>query len=122
MHEMGIANSILDAVRTESSRYPGARPVKVGVRIGEMAAIDADSLRFCFEAMVRDSDLDGLELEVELCARQHICRQCSRQFPVKDYEFECPACGAFCPECVAGDELELAYVEVDEDEPSPVGA
>ena len=42
MHEMGIANSILDAVRTEAGRYPGTRPTKVGVRLGELAAIDPE--------------------------------------------------------------------------------
>jgi len=38
MHEMGIANSVLEAVRTEAARYPGAQPRKVALRIGELAA------------------------------------------------------------------------------------
>jgi Zn finger protein HypA/HybF involved in hydrogenase expression len=57
MHEMGIANSVLDAVQTEMGRHPGTYPCKVGVRIGEMAAIDQDALRFCFEAMIQETDL-----------------------------------------------------------------
>ena len=36
MHELGIANSVLDAVRTEMSLHPGTYPCKVGVRIGEV--------------------------------------------------------------------------------------
>ena len=50
MHEMGIANSVIEAVRTEAARYPGSSPRKVGLRIGELAAVDPESLRFCFEA------------------------------------------------------------------------
>ncbi len=66
MHEMGIANSVLEAVRTEMLRYPGSYPCKVGVRIGELAAIDQDALRFCFEAMVHETDLESLALEIEV--------------------------------------------------------
>ena len=65
MHELGIAQSILDAVRTETASRAPARAVKVGVRIGEMAGIDPGSLTFCFEALVKDSDLEPLELAVE---------------------------------------------------------
>jgi len=121
MHEMGIANSILEAVRAESARYPGSRPVKVGVRLGELAAIDPDSLRFCFEALVAGSDLDGLVLEIEETRRKHHCRECGTDFVVTQFNFECPQCHALSRDCIAGDELELSYVEVEEDEPVALG-
>jgi hydrogenase nickel incorporation protein HypA/HybF len=65
MHEMGIAASILDAVQKEMDRYPGYRAAKIGVRIGEYAGVDTMSLRFCFDAIVKDSPLAPLELAVE---------------------------------------------------------
>ncbi len=121
MHEMGIANSILEAVQKEAQRYPGSRATKVGVRIGELAAIDADALTFCFEALSRDTDLQGLQLEIELCPRRHRCVACDRTFVVRDYDCRCPQCQKIATECISGDQLELAYVEVEEDEPSAVG-
>ena len=65
MHEIGIASDILDAVRKETAARPPARATKVGVRIGEMAGIDPSSLAFCFEALVKGSDLEPLELAIE---------------------------------------------------------
>jgi hydrogenase nickel incorporation protein HypA/HybF len=65
MHEMGIADSILQAVRTEVARHTPARATKVGVHIGEMAGIDANSLSFCFDALVKGSDLEPLVLAIE---------------------------------------------------------
>ena len=121
MHEMGIANSVLEVVRSEMRRYPEARPAKVGLRIGEMAAVDQESLRFCFEALAAGTDLSDLKLEMEFCPRRHRCLDCGHEFRVEDYEFQCPACGGMNSECVAGDELELAYVEIEEHEPSTVG-
>lgn len=122
MHEMGIANSILEAVRSEVRRYPGSRPAKVGLRIGEMAAIDEESLRFCFEALASGTDLAGLELAIEVCQRRHRCDDCGSEFTVRDYDFRCPACESLASDCISGDELELSYVELEDNEPSAVGA
>jgi len=69
MHEMGIASSIMDAARTEAARFPGAVPARIGVRIGEWAGVDTESLRFCFESLVLGSDLAGLQLDIDYRAR-----------------------------------------------------
>jgi len=119
---MGIANSVLEAVRTEMSLHPGTYPCKVGVRIGEMAAIDQDALRFCFEAIILDTDLASLELGIEICLRRHRCRFCAREFIVRDYDSRCPQCASLETTCISGDELELAYLEVEEYGASAVGA
>jgi hydrogenase nickel incorporation protein HypA/HybF len=65
MHEMGIASSVLEAVHKELLLYPGQRAAKVGLRIGEFAAVDAESLRFCFDVLVKDSPFAPLTLEIE---------------------------------------------------------
>lgn len=120
MHEVGIASSLLDAVRAEAQRFPGAHIFKVGVRIGEFAGVDPDAVSFCFEALVRGSELEPLELDIEYCRRGE-----ERSRP--DYLCESPQ-GAACLECetvgariFGGDELELSYLEVD-DEPRAAGA
>jgi hydrogenase nickel incorporation protein HypA/HybF len=122
MHEMGIANSVLEAVRTEMGLHPGTYPCKVGVRVGEMAAIDPEALRFCFEAMIQETDLALLELAIEVCPRRHRCHACEREFIVRDYDCSCPQCSSLATLCISGDQLELAYLEVEEYGPSSVGA
>lgn len=114
MHEMGIANSVLEAVRVEAARHPGSYPRRVGVRIGELAAVDPSALEFCFDALTRETDLESLQLEIEICPRRHRCLDCVAEFGVKDYDFECPQCRSLRSECLSGDELELAYLEVEE--------
>src|SRR5437870_2977846 len=121
MHEMGIANSILEAVKIELQRQPGVRAAKIGIRIGEMQAIDESALQFCFEVLVRDTDQEGVKLEIELCPRLHRCHSCRSEFAVREYDYHCPQCQAVSTECVSGDQLELAYLEVEEHEPSAAG-
>ncbi len=67
MHEMGIAGSVLEAVRKELLRYPGYRAAKVGLRIGEFAGVDGESVRFCFDVIVKDSPFASLELDIQAC-------------------------------------------------------
>jgi hydrogenase nickel incorporation protein HypA/HybF len=121
MHEMGFANSILEAVRTQVARHPGIVPSKVGIKVGELAAIDSDALQFCFQALIQDTDLRSLKLEIEICPRLHRCGRCGHTFVVRDYEFCCPQCTCVESECIGGDELELTFLEVGDDEPIAVG-
>jgi Zn finger protein HypA/HybF involved in hydrogenase expression len=88
MHEMGIACSILEAVAHELRRYPGRRASKVGLRIGEFAGVDPESLRFCFEAIVHESEpARELVLDTEWCRVEDGHR---------------------------GDELEIGYLELED--------
>jgi hydrogenase nickel incorporation protein HypA/HybF len=114
MHEMSIADSILQAVRAEAARHPGGLPRRVAVRIGTLAGIDPSALEFCFEALVRETDLAGLALEVVTCPRRHRCSACGVEFEVVDYDFQCPDCGEMRTECVSGAQLELAWLEMEQ--------
>ena len=87
MHEMGIAASVLEAVHGELERNPGYRAAKVGLRIGEFAGVDGDSLAFCFEALVKGTAMEPLVLEIEWCRAER-----GRH----------------------GNELDLAYVELED--------
>jgi hydrogenase nickel incorporation protein HypA/HybF len=118
MHEMGIANSILHAVKVETARYPGCQAKKIGVRIGELAAVDPDSLQFCFDVLKQDAGFHNLQLDIEFLRQRHRCDLCQREFNVQNYDLHCPECGKSTTLCVNGDELELAYLEVEQHEPS----
>lgn len=116
MHEMGIANSILDGVAAEVRRRPGVRPVRVGVRVGELAGLDPGALRFAFDALTIETLFSGLQLDIEYRASHSRCRDCSHEFEVKNYELLCPLCGSLSTDRIGGDELEFSYLEIEETE------
>jgi hydrogenase nickel incorporation protein HypA/HybF len=113
MHEMSIAASMLEAVHAESARH-NAHVLAVGVKIGELSGVESESLRFCFDALVQDTDLAPLSLQIEHLPWRHRCRQCARDFAVQEYRTECPQCGSADTEMAGGQELEFAYMEVEE--------
>ena len=116
MHEMGIANSILDGVVAELSRRPGSRATKVAVRVGELAGVDPDALSFAFEALTLESEFAGLQLEVEYVRPRSRCRTCNQEFEMRNFEFLCPSCGGLNAERISGDELEFKYLEIADEE------
>jgi hydrogenase nickel incorporation protein HypA/HybF len=113
MHELSIAESILQAVRKELVNYPGAWPTRVGLRIGELAAVDVDSLNFCFESVLRGTEWESLQLDARVCPQRRICNDCSKEFAVVDYNARCPVCTGCNTTFSSGDELDFDYLEVE---------
>jgi hydrogenase nickel incorporation protein HypA/HybF len=122
MHELSIATALLEGVKEEMARRPSARLRKIGVRVGELSAVDPEALRFAFEVLTRDSELPDVRLEIESCPRRHRCSACSFEFTVHDYDWQCPRCSSSETRCIAGEELELSFLEVEEYGPSAVAA
>jgi hydrogenase nickel incorporation protein HypA/HybF len=118
MHEFGIAQSIVEAVMVESSRLKlGNRVTKVGLKIGDLSGVDVEALRFSFEAIVSGGELSSLGLDVEQLPHRRSCRGCEKEFEVdvNDFDASCPGCGDVHSEFLSGDELEIAYLEVDDE-------
>ncbi len=69
MHEMGIATSVLEAVRREAPKHPGARVSKIGLRLGEWSGVDVESLRFCLEVLVKGTQLEPLDVDIDFRPR-----------------------------------------------------
>jgi hydrogenase nickel incorporation protein HypA/HybF len=116
MHELGIAQSILDIVQqyVPQGQEHAVRAVKV--RIGEMAGVVADSLEFCFTALTHDTPLESARLEILRVPLQGQCGDCTNIFHIENAAFLCPACGGLNIHLVSGRELDIAEIEMAEDQ------
>jgi hydrogenase nickel incorporation protein HypA/HybF len=115
MHELGIAQSILDIVQqyVPEEQEHAVRSVKV--RIGEMAGVVADSLEFCFSALIHDTSLQSARLIILRVPLQGQCGDCTHIFHIENAVFVCPACGGLNIHLLAGRELDIAEIEMAED-------
>jgi hydrogenase nickel incorporation protein HypA/HybF len=114
MHELGIANSVLDAARAEARLRPSMRLTKIVVRVGDLAGVDPDALSFCFGALVKETDFEPVVLEIERRPQRHHCPRCASEFIVRRYDTVCPTCGETMTTFSGGNELELAYLEMED--------
>jgi hydrogenase nickel incorporation protein HypA/HybF len=113
MHELSIAQSIVDSAREHAAAHGARRVLRVGVRIGEISGVNADSLEFCFGMTVKDTELDGAALDLERIAVRFRCDSCSEEFAAPDFTVACPSCTSHETRMIAGDELALSYLELE---------
>ena len=111
MHELSIAQSLLDIIIDESNRHQLGRVNKVMLRVGALAAVVPESLRFCFDLVSRDTVASGALVEIETVAVTARCDKCDLSFEVKDMVFECPSCGEPVLTMLGGRELYVMSIE-----------
>jgi hydrogenase nickel incorporation protein HypA/HybF len=117
MHEMGIAMQIVEiATGSIPAELTGVPVEVVTLKIGKLAAVVPDSLRFCFEVITRDTPLAGARLEIEEVPVVARCGACGAQTEIAEPPFVCAECGAGKIEFLSGRELLVKSIEL-ADEP-----
>jgi len=113
MHEVGIMSAAIDAVLAEARSRGAVRVHRVMIRIGALAGVDPDALRFAFETVTDDTPAAGSELIVDLVPVRVHCGACAVDFATEERAvFACPHCGQLSGDIRAGREMELTRIEI----------
>jgi hydrogenase nickel incorporation protein HypA/HybF len=113
MHEMSIAESLLNIILQESKSHQASRVIAVALRIGELSAVVPESLRFCFELISQGTIVEGAELRVERVPVACRCEGCGTEFTVEDLLFMCPSCQGRRVAILSGRDLTIQSLEVE---------
>lgn len=111
MHEMSIAQSLLEIVLEESRRHSLKQVKSIKLQVGAMAAVVPESLTFCFELLSQDTIASGAGLDIETIPVVARCSDCDILYEVENQIFLCPQCGGPTLELVSGRELALVSIE-----------
>lgn len=114
MHELSVAQGILDLVQDYVPADQAADVRAVTVRLGALSGIVADSLEFCFSAIVAGTPYGGASLAIERVASRARCNGCTREFEIDGLVFRCPHCDGSNIRLLSGDELQVTSVELTE--------
>jgi len=111
MHELAIAESIVGV----AVRHAGERPVaRVNVRVGALRQVVPSALEFSFELVAADTVVSGAELALEHVPAEGRCRACGAESVLTDFPLSCSACGGLDMEVVAGEELLVDSLDLEE--------
>jgi hydrogenase nickel incorporation protein HypA/HybF len=113
MHEMSIAQSLIDIINEEMIKHNVSVLKSVRVHIGQLSAIVPKSLSFCFEIMTSGTELEDARLIMDIIPLKAICRECQQAFEVQNYSFECPHCSSVDIDTIAGQDLSIVEMEVE---------
>jgi hydrogenase nickel incorporation protein HypA/HybF len=112
VHELAVAQSLLEIVEQEARPYGGARVTRIQLRIGRLSAVVPDALRFAFDAITRGGAVEGASLEIEEVPLMIRCHQCDETVMAEDPFMICPRCEGLDVEMVSGRELEIRSMEI----------
>ncbi len=114
MHELSIAQSIVETVEMRATECKATRVKSVRLRIGEANGIVKDSLTFCFEMITSlDPKLTGAQLLIDFVPHRARCPRCGMEFPVENYIAQCPTCTVWSDDIVSGNEFQILDMEID---------
>ena len=112
MHELGIAQNILQIVQQSVPEKSAADVRGIRIRVGQLSGIVADSLDFCFRALVSQTDMQRAGLEIENVPIISECKNCQHRFQMEDLGFSCPSCKSTNLRLISGRELEVVEIEL----------
>jgi hydrogenase nickel incorporation protein HypA/HybF len=113
MHEMSLAEGVLKLAE-QAARAQGFTRVKaVWLEIGALAQVEPDAIRFCFDAVTRDSIAQGARLEIVATPGSAWCMQCGQSVPVRALYDDCPRCGSRHLQVTGGQEMRVTELEVE---------
>jgi hydrogenase nickel incorporation protein HypA/HybF len=112
MHELAIAQNILEIVQQSVPENQAKSVRGIRIRIGRLAGIVPDSLDFCFSAIVNDTDMQKARLAIEQVPTFSQCKTCAHRFGIEDWIFTCPICQSTNLDLISGKELEIVDIEV----------
>ena len=117
MHEMGIAMEIVDIAKASIPQdMQGSKVRKVNLQVGKLSAIVPDSLRFCFDLVVKDTPLDGAELDIEELPVVARCKDCDIEWTVTEAVFTCTQCQGGNIDILSGRELDITSIEIEDED------
>jgi hydrogenase nickel incorporation protein HypA/HybF len=113
LHELAIAGSVVEI----AGRHAGGRRVtKVCLKVGHLRQVVPSALAFSFELVAQGTPVEGAELEMEEIPATGKCRACTAESQLESFPLQCKACGSFDLEIVAGEELYVESLELEDQE------
>src|SRR5512139_929740 len=112
MHELSIAQGIVDIIRQYVPAEQATDVRRVRIRVGHMAGIVPDSLDFCFGAIVNGTPLAQTRLDIEETPVRSQCADCGETSAVEGSAFVCPGCGSKEIKIISGTELQVMDIEL----------
>jgi hydrogenase nickel incorporation protein HypA/HybF len=107
MHEFGLCEGVLDAVR---QRADGRQVAGIRVRFGVRHAVDSESLAQAFSMVAEGTEAAGATVELVTVPATITCADCGFSGETSDLLATCPQCAGAEVKVSGGDEMTLESI------------
>ena len=113
MHEVALAQGIVDLVAERAQVDGFTKVLKVHVVIGALSTVMPEALQFGFDGAAMGTVVEGASLEIHEVEGEAYCTDCERRFSTRSRLATCPSCQSVRCMVTGGDELRVSELEVE---------
>jgi hydrogenase nickel incorporation protein HypA/HybF len=114
MHEFGLMQSVLESVESTALEAGAQRVSAIRLVVGEMSEVLAEAMEFALEALGPGTLSEGATLEIRFVRPRSVCQVCGHEFEHDRYHWGCPLCDSLATKLVAGRELYIDSIEIED--------
>jgi hydrogenase nickel incorporation protein HypA/HybF len=112
MHELSIAQSIVELAEEQARNHKVQCIEELELEIGSLAGIDRQSLEFALESCVKGTLLENARIVRHDISGEGRCGDCEKLFPIDTFFMPCPFCGSYAVKTIRGKELRIKSIVV----------
>jgi hydrogenase nickel incorporation protein HypA/HybF len=112
MHEMSLAEGVLQLIEDAARQQNFDKVVTVWLEIGQLSGVEVEAMKFCFDAVTRDGVAAGARLEIIALPGTGWCMACAQTVAMSEVFGECPKCGGYQLQVTGGTEMRVKELEV----------
>jgi hydrogenase nickel incorporation protein HypA/HybF len=116
MHELKIAQDVLNIIEQEAKKNRISRVNKFVLRIGKLRQCFSSFLKYIFQIITKETIAEAAEVIIEEIDITACCKKCHTKFIVHKHNYLCPNCGSGYCEIITGDEIILVTIEGEQDD------
>jgi hydrogenase nickel incorporation protein HypA/HybF len=113
MHEMSIAQSVLEIAIGEMEKNAASSVRKIKISIGQFSGVVKEALEFAFDVLKPETPAAAAEIEIAVIEIKAECPVCGpTECRLNDLNLFCPICNAVL-KISAGREMTVDYLDVE---------
>lgn len=113
MHEMSLAEGVLQLVEATAEREQASRVKLIVLEIGRLSSVEPAALEFCFASVARGSIAEDATLEIINTPGVGRCLACGETVAMDELYGTCPHCGGHRLQATGGTAMRVREIEIE---------
>jgi hydrogenase nickel incorporation protein HypA/HybF len=113
MHEFSLMSSVIATALASANEANALRITSINLTIGQLSEVLPDAMSFAHEALTAGTIAEGSSLKMTMVEARSRCLVCGHEYAHDRFKRSCPNCDSLACELLAGRELEITSIEVE---------
>jgi len=113
MHELPIAESILDIALRHATSSSAKKVSEINLIIGQISSVVDDSVAFYWKIISQGTICEDANLNFTRLPAILLCLECGQTYGIESELSPCPQCGSVQIKIIQGEEFQLESIDIE---------